>query len=88
MTNYYELRRAAIADIDTLFADGKSKETIEYLISQRHGFGRKIVSERIDQINKLVAKIEENEAKKLPISSENASNFLQIMSKKTKKGGN
>ena len=49
ITNYYELRRLAIQDIDVGISKAVPPAQIRLDISERYGFSGKIVDERIRQ---------------------------------------
>jgi predicted transcriptional regulator len=48
--NYYENRRQALKIIDDMLAEGVAKEHIIYKISTKFGFSKKIVLDRIQQL--------------------------------------
>lgn len=53
MANYYTNRIMAIKDIDGMLHDDIKKEIIVYKITMKYGFGKKIVEERIKQIEEM-----------------------------------
>ena len=55
MANYYQLRRAAFADIDFMIQEGKPIEYINWAITKKYGFSSRIVDERVQQIKELKA---------------------------------
>jgi len=50
---YYSDKKKAFDIIDSMLAAGKTIDQIEYKISRRFGFGRKIIEERIELIKKI-----------------------------------
>ena len=51
--NYYELRRKAFNDIDSMIEDKIPYENIVFKISTRYGFGEKIVKQRIEMLKNV-----------------------------------
>jgi len=61
LNGYYESRRQAIGDIDSMLENGTSAPVIKLTITKRYGFSGKIVDERINQ--HLTAKAERKKGK-------------------------
>ena len=61
MTDYYKEKKRANSRVDELYSDGVPKEFIYFKIATEFGFSKKIVDERINQLEKVM------ELKKKPI---------------------
>lgn len=50
---FYKEKKKAYVDIDEMLKEGTNIDIIIYKISTRYGFGKKFVTDRIEQIKKL-----------------------------------
>lgn len=50
---FYKEKKKAYTDIDELLKEGTSLDIIIFKISTKYGFGKKFVTDRVDQIKKL-----------------------------------